>query len=108
MDSSRASLGDWILIFAVFGSAFLYCLWGVLSGHLYIPDRWHGGFGVYSGPAAWVFLSAVGCLWLGVSVREGFLNVAPRARLTVEMTLLVCGVVGLGAAGYLPTVTRSL
>ena len=92
---------------AVFGPAFLYCLYGAAQNHLVIPGRYKPGSAIFSGPAAWTFVLGVVCLWLGVSIRIGLFNIRdPRARLSFELTLLLLGVAGLYGAHFLPTITH--
>ena len=92
---------------AVFGSAFLYCLYGAVRSHLVIPGRYKPGSAIFAGPAAWTLVLGVVCIWLGVSIRIGLFSIHDRrVRLSFELTFLLLGVAGLYGAGFLPTITH--
>jgi len=100
---------DWLVTAAVFGSLLLYCVVGAVRGKLYIPHHHSYGRDVFlSGFAAWAVVSALGSLWLGIIVRDGFFpNLSPKLRGALVFALFICGVALLLASSRLPSVTAA-
>jgi hypothetical protein len=96
----------WLCV-AVFGGAACYCLIGAISGHLYMPNRYHRFDAILSGPAAWALFFSVLGFWLAVMVREQVIFVPTKRRVFWEFLLLMFGLGLLACSIYLPYATAS-
>jgi hypothetical protein len=79
-----------LLIAALFGAAFVYCLYGAVSGGLYLPGRHEPG-AMLSGAAAWIFCVAPALFYAAILVRHGYLRVRTTRRALTEGVLFVAG-----------------
>lgn len=94
MDTSRTSRRDWIVTSLIFGGALSYCLYGAISGDLFIPAKRGPGPGVHlAGLSAWAMVGAIACFWLGLIVRMGDGNISRHVRGFIELGFLVSGIV---------------
>jgi len=79
---------------AVFGVPFTYCLHGALRGELFLGR--YAFFGTdtpVAGLIAWAFTTALGLLWLGVSLQVGLVaRLTERARCAWASGLIMVGV----------------
>jgi len=72
---------------AVFGIPFIYCLQGAARGHLFLGRySFFGHDSLMSGLAAWAVATALGSLWLGVSLQ---LDLAPRLPERIKNAVVV-------------------
>jgi hypothetical protein len=85
---------DELVAAAVFGVPFTYCLHGALRGELFLGRYTFFGTGTsVSGLIAWAVTTALGLLWLGVSLQLGFVpRLAERARCAWAASLILAGV----------------
>ena len=79
---------------AVFGVPFTWCLHGALRGELFLGR--YAFFGTdtsVAGLIAWAFTTALGLLWLGVSLQVGLVpRLTERARCAWASGLIMVGV----------------
>lgn len=82
------------LVATVFGLPFLYCLGNALEGKLFVGRYAYFGAGSsVSNLTAWAVVSALGSLWLGISLQVGlFPRVSERTRNAVVGGLILVGV----------------
>ena len=82
------------LVATVFGLPFLYCLGNALQGKLFAGRyAYFGADSSVSDLTAWAVVSALGSLWLGVSLQVGlFPRVPERTRSAVAGGLILVGV----------------
>ena len=82
------------LVATVFGLPFLYCLGSALQGTLFVGR--YAYFGTDPAPSslsAWLVVSALGSLWLGISLQVGlFARLHERPRRALVSGLILIGV----------------
>ena len=91
---TRSRRFDEIAAAAVFGVPFIYCLQGALRGTLFLGR--YAFFGTdtsVAGLIAWAFTTALGLLWLGISLHVGLVSrLTERARCAWASGLIMVGV----------------
>jgi hypothetical protein len=90
-----------LVVAAVFGIPFLYCVQAAARGRLFIgPHPFFNDAPLLSGSVAWAVTAALGSLWLGVSLLLGLAPRLPervRDALGFALTLAGVAVLFLGA-----------
>jgi len=91
---TRSRRFDVVAAAAVFGVPFTWCLHGALRGELFLGR--YAFFGTDTPVAdllAWAFTTALGLLWLGVSLQMGLVpRLTERARCAWATGLILLGV----------------
>ena len=89
---------DHVVLIVVFGGMVAYLGYGALIGDQYIPYHRHNGGLHLQGFIAWIVTLGPALLYLAILVRQGLcVALGHRARVVVELALLLTGVAALAA-----------
>jgi hypothetical protein len=94
----------WVLCCIGFGAIAVYCLFGAIRHHLYIPSRYGSNPGfVYSGQAAWLLAESAISFW-GAAAVLAFAS-SPRVRFVLGLSLVLLAIALCLVANHFPNVT---
>jgi hypothetical protein len=88
----RLRLRDLLVILGLFLPLIGYCVYGALTGSLYIPSRRGPGGAYFTGLNAWLFVVSFSIILVAILIRERVLgHMGDRARTATELILLFLG-----------------
>ena len=92
--TSTSRLAGLAVTAGVFGVPFIYCLQGALRGQLFVGRyTFFGNDSMMPGLVAWAMTSALGSIWLGVSLQMDLVPRLPeRIKNAVVVGLIFAGV----------------